>query len=167
MCGRISQVRCVQIPSRVDFSFVSSRRAFSPPRRGCRALIEQNRCLAKEVSRFIAPSPFRWFRQPFLAIFNKLRVVSQDNQRRRFSRSELGEPNRVRPENCQGFMGCPSVVRERQDGGHTVRSCFAWPEQLKRNAPRQRRPSNQANRIYRTGKCSNLRRGLGRGVVHT
>ena len=29
--------------------------------------------------------------------------------------------------NLLGFMGCRPVGRERQDAGHTARSCFVWP----------------------------------------
>ena len=36
-------------------------------------------------------------------------------------------PGRTSPGTCQGFMGCRRVGRERQDAGHTARSCFVWP----------------------------------------
>src|SRR5438270_13830682 len=41
-------------------------------------------------------------------------------------------PGRTSPETCQGFMGCRPVGRERQDAGHTARSCFVWPRRLHR-----------------------------------
>src|ERR1700736_1361187 len=36
-------------------------------------------------------------------------------------------PGRTSRGTCQGFMGCRPVGRERQDAGHTARSCFVWP----------------------------------------
>src|SRR5260370_30408963 len=41
-------------------------------------------------------------------------------------------PGRTSPGTCQGFMGCRPVGRERQDAGHTARSCFVWPRHLQR-----------------------------------
>src|ERR1700682_2965307 len=41
-------------------------------------------------------------------------------------------PGRTSPGTCQGFMGCRPVGRERQDAGHTARSCFVWPRHLER-----------------------------------
>src|SRR5258707_995712 len=37
-------------------------------------------------------------------------------------------PGRTSPATCQAFMGCRPVGRERQDAGHTARSCFVWPK---------------------------------------
>src|ERR1700676_2287979 len=39
-------------------------------------------------------------------------------------------PGRTSPRTCQGFMGCRPVGRERQNAGHTARSCFVWPRNL-------------------------------------
>src|SRR6201988_186763 len=36
-------------------------------------------------------------------------------------------PGRTSPGTCQRFMECRPVGRERQDAGHTARSCFVWP----------------------------------------
>ena len=44
----------------------------------------------------------------------------------------LGRIVRLLPGTCQGFMGCRPVGRERQDAGHTARSCFVWPRHLQR-----------------------------------
>src|SRR5258706_10986569 len=41
-------------------------------------------------------------------------------------------PGRTSPGTCQGFMGCRPVGRERQDAGHTARSCFVWPRHRQR-----------------------------------
>jgi hypothetical protein len=41
-------------------------------------------------------------------------------------------PGRTSPGTCQGFMGCRPAGRERQDAGHTARSCFVWPRHLQR-----------------------------------
>ena len=41
-------------------------------------------------------------------------------------------PRRTSPGTCQGFMGCRPVGRERQDAGHTAKSCFVWPRHLQR-----------------------------------
>jgi hypothetical protein len=41
-------------------------------------------------------------------------------------------PGRTSPGTCQEFMGCRPVGRERQDAGHTARSCFVWPRHLQR-----------------------------------
>src|SRR5258706_4544583 len=41
-------------------------------------------------------------------------------------------PGRTSLGTCQGFMGCCPVGRERQDAGHTARSCFVWPRHLQR-----------------------------------
>src|SRR5258706_12464594 len=41
-------------------------------------------------------------------------------------------PGRTSPGTCQGFMGCRPVGRERQDAGHTARSCSVWPS-VRRN----------------------------------
>jgi NADPH:quinone reductase-like Zn-dependent oxidoreductase len=41
-------------------------------------------------------------------------------------------PGRTSPGTCQRFMGCRPVSRERQDGGHTARSCFVWPSVRRR-----------------------------------
>src|SRR2546426_9381507 len=41
-------------------------------------------------------------------------------------------PGRTSPGTCQGFMGCRPVGREREDAGHTARSCFVWPRHLQR-----------------------------------
>src|SRR5260370_784041 len=43
-------------------------------------------------------------------------------------------PGRTSPGTCQGFMGCRPVGRERQDAGHTARSCFVWPRHLSTSA---------------------------------
>src|SRR5712675_3226717 len=41
-------------------------------------------------------------------------------------------PGRTSPGTCQGFMGFRPAGRERQDAGHTARSCFVWPRYLQR-----------------------------------
>src|SRR6476661_9170268 len=45
-------------------------------------------------------------------------------------------PGRTSPRTCQGYMGCRPVGRERQDAGHTARSCFVWPNEAFEMAPK-------------------------------
>src|SRR5438046_2722463 len=48
------------------------------------------------------------------------------------------KPGRTSPGTCQGFMGCRPMSRERQDAGHTARSCFVWPRHRDRFRPDRR-----------------------------
>jgi hypothetical protein len=56
-------------------------------------------------------------------------------------------------------MGCPPVGRERQDAGHTARSCFVWPRHCARSCGRHcgrvlrssRSPGYQSDRRSQDG----------------
>jgi hypothetical protein len=56
-----------------------------------------------------------------------------DQTSRPYTRSRMRpRPGRTSPGTCQGFMGCRPAGWERQDAGHTARSCFVWPRHLQR-----------------------------------
>lgn len=57
-----------------------------------------------------------------------------DRTSRRCTRSRMWpRPGRTSPGTCHGFMGCRPMGRDRQDAGHTARSCSVWPGVTKKS----------------------------------
>src|SRR6267154_471395 len=78
-----------------------------------------------------------------------------DQMSRLCTRSRMRlRPGRTSLRTCQGFMGCRPVGRERQDAGHTARSCFVWPRYLQRVTYEETSPMDTSP--LRIGYCLSL-----------